>query len=65
MNAARKTARKHRHLLNKGASQDPKTFLGRWALKIWRQGIGYNKRKLVEAVVEAGKVNAAQGEATS
>lgn len=49
MNRARRTARKRRNLLLKGAGMDPKTRLGAWALRIWNQGIGYHKRAAIEA----------------
>lgn len=58
MNKAKKTARKRRLLLVKGAGQDPKTLLGRWALKIWNQGIGFHKRKAIARVATQAEFEA-------
>lgn len=55
MNRAKKTAQKRRALLRRGAQCDPnskderESFLGRWALKIWNQGLGFHKRAAIAA----------------
>lgn len=55
MNRAKKTAQKRRALLKYAATCSPDdrsprlAMLGAWALKIWQQGIGFHKRKAIEA----------------
>lgn len=58
MNKARKTARKRQRLLQKGATEGKDTLLGRWALKIWNQGIGFHKRRAIARAATQAEFNA-------
>lgn len=62
MNRAKKTAQKRRALLRHAATCSPtsknerESFLGKWALKIWNQGIGFHKRAAIEATAKKAEV---------